>query len=84
MPADLASLLLGFTTNPGVEHLLCAYVTRTGVRCDGIRSHSTGEVTLDVTLPPPRPGEVGKPGVYTIQFDPATGEPKRAVLEPEG
>lgn len=82
MPADLQSLLLGFATNPGVKHLLCAYITRTGVVCKGVRAHSTGEVTFDVTLPPPRPQEQGRAGLYTLKFDPTTGEPKSAKLEP--
>lgn len=84
MSADINSLLLGFATNPGVEHLLCAYITRTGVICKGIRSHEPGEVAFDVEQPPDEPYGKGKPAVYTLHFDPATGEPKNAKLEPGG
>lgn len=80
--ANISSLLLTFDRNPGVEHLLCAYITRTGVKCTGIRSHSTGEVTFNVEIPPGQPGDEPTPGLYTLRFDSATGEPTKALLEP--
>jgi hypothetical protein len=79
---DIASLLLTFDRNPAVEHLLRAYITRTGVKCVGIRSHTTGEVTFDVELPPGEPGGKPSPGLYTLTFDATTGQPSKALLEP--
>lgn len=78
----MSALLLGWEKNPAVKHMLCAYVSRTGVTCTGIRSHSSGEITFDVELAPEAPGKPSKPGLYTFHFDPATGQPQRAILEP--
>lgn len=82
--ADLATLLLGFAQNPGVAHLLCAYISRTGLVCKAIRSHAPGEVVFDVETWPPHPDMPRRPGVYTLHFDPSTGQPKHAQLEQVG
>lgn len=79
--SDIASLLLGYTANPGVEHVLCACITRTGILCKGVRAHEPGKVVFDVERWPEHPGQPRIPAVYTLEFDPATGQPKRGRLE---
>lgn len=81
---DLSSLLLGFETNPGVAHLLCQHISRTGVICKAIRSHEPGQVAFDVETWPEQPGQSRRPAVYTLHYDRANGQPQRVELKQLG
>jgi hypothetical protein len=83
-PGDIAPLLLDFAANPAVKHMLCAYITRTGVTCTGVRSHAKGEVVFDILYPAEKPDAVQRTGVYTLAFDPETGRLASATLVDSG